>query len=492
MKSLNLIIIGLGLHAQKAYLPTLYKYKEQFNLNIKLGIDLKTQENSIKKYLTVNKMDINPLFIDPFEYTEGELPFWLEIYLTAFVKDKDIQGIIISTEPLYHKIYAKWALKVGLNILMDKPVSTRKNVTTDFNEAEGIYKDYQELRLLYNKLQENKETIFSINVQRRYHPGFRKVMSLIKEAVSKFDAPVTSIQSSHSDGQWRMPSEIVDQLYHPYFQGYGKCSHSGYHLFDIAYQFYKAGYIEQKYANKVEVMSSFVQPRSFIKQFNETNYENYFGTKYLNEKKYSDETLNKLFKGYGEIDASMILRFMNEDNNICNTSINLLHNSFARRDWVKPGDDLYKGNGRVKHESHVIQQGPFQCIQIHSYQSNDKHTINTIEDDLWGGNNHFDICVFRNSGMFNNKEAPMQSYKLRDKDLFKDYESNCLVHNIAKEFVILEFIRYLRKEVSKKDLLSNFDDHLVPVQIMSSVYKSHIQYVNKASPIVEFNMQSQE
>ncbi len=155
---------------------------------------------------------------------------------------------------------------------------------------------------------------------------------------------------------------------------------------------------------------------------------------------------------------------------------------------MKPGKDLYKGNGRVKHESHIIQQGPFQCIQIHSYQSNDKHDINTVEDGLFGGNNHFDIAVFRNADMFGQREKPLRLYNLRDKDLFQNYDSNLLVQNVSKEFVVLEFINFIQGKIQKKDLLSNFDSHEIPMRIMSSIYKSHIQYNNKKSPIVEFKI----
>lgn len=491
MNKLNIIIIGLGPHAQKAYLPILAKYKGQYNVDVKLGIDLKSQEASVRKYLSDSAIELNTLFIDPFEGKE-ELPVYLKKYLTGFVKDNDIKGVIISTEPLYHKAYAKWALKNELHILMDKPVTTRQNVVTDYNEAAVIYKDYEELKVLYDNMQKGKNTMFSVNVQRRYHLGFRKVLSLIKEVAERFDAPVTSVQSMHADGQWRMPNEIVDQLYHPYCQGYGKCSHSGYHIFDIVSQFYKAGYREGKYADNAEIMSSFLTPSGFLKQFNEKNHSDYFGKGYEEVNTRPDSELKKLFKGYGEMDAFVLLRLLRQDVNICNISINLLHNSFARRTWMQPGADLYKGNGRVKHESHVIQQGPFQCIQVHSYQSNDKHDVNKAEDDLWGGNNHFDIFVYRNSGMFGNNEKPMQLHKLRDKDLFKDYESKSLVHNISKEFVVLEFINFMRGEVCKENLLSNFDTHELGVQIMSSIYRSHIQYINNASPLVKFALNNRE
>ena len=73
---------------------------------------------------------------------------------------------------------------------------------------------------------------------------------------------------------------MVDLTYHSYCEGYGKCSHSGYHLFDVVYQYYLAGRRDNKYANRIQAISSFVQPRGFITQFNEKNYEDYFGEDY--------------------------------------------------------------------------------------------------------------------------------------------------------------------------------------------------------------------
>jgi len=47
-------------------------------------------------------------------------------------------------------------------------------------------------------------------------------------------------------------------------------------------------------------------------------------------------------------------------------------------------EDLYKSNGRVKHEYHNIQQGPFQNIQVHSYQKEDKQEESNELDWLLG------------------------------------------------------------------------------------------------------------
>lgn len=74
-------------------------------------------------------------------------------------------------------------------------------------------------------------------------------------------------------------------------------------------------------------------------------------------------------KNYGEIDAFINLAFKHKNRIILLGSINLIHNSFSQRGNLIPNKDLYKGNGRVRHETYTLQQVPFQCIQVISFQS---------------------------------------------------------------------------------------------------------------------------
>lgn len=486
MRTTNIMIIGVGLHAQRIYLPILFKFKTQLNLNI-WGVDLKEKAPLIKEYLKVKAFKVPLLLLDHFKEAHI-MPTDVVAYLNAFVVQNNIDGVLISTEPLAHKAYAEWALKQGLHILMDKPISTRKGVVYNIHDAIGLIDDYTELQQLYNKHQKTKKTIFSIAVHRRYHIGFQKVISLIKEVALRFDAPVTSIQSTHSDGQWRMPNEILNELYHSFCQGYGVCSHSGYHFFDLLFQFYQAGYIKEKTADTVEAMSSFMLPSGFLKQFTEKNYISYFGEEYRESNPFNDTSLHDLFKNFGEIDAFLTYRFLRDGDTICNASLNLLHNSFTRRTWLKPAKDLYKGNGRVKHENHIIQQGPFQSIQIHSYQAHDKHDKNTEQDYLIGGNNHFDINVFRNAEIFGKHETPLKTYRISDIDLNNNYSETELTHETAKEMMVLEFIYFIKGRIKKDQLLSNIDQHQVPVKIMSAAYQSHIQQTQDLSPLIYFTI----
>jgi predicted dehydrogenase len=385
----RVILVGCGPHAKRVYLPALRQLK---HIELTLIIDLESQEHSVRAAVN-DSLGIELWFIKPFS---GGIPFDLAQRISAFVFEQGVVGVIIATEPLVHKAYAEWALQNELSILIDKPITTQADAVSNMTSAEGILDDYMFLFEKYSKLQLKKETVFMVNSQRRFHKGFQFVQDKIREIAKITNCPVTFVQAYHCDGQWRLPSEIVSQEYHPYCFGYGKVSHSGYHIFDTVYQFYKAAEVHAKLADTMEIVSSFIQPNGFLTQLTETDYQKLFGEKYNAVNQWSDERLKQISSDFGEIDASAIITLKKNEVAIANLSINLLHNGFAGRTWLQPGKDLYKGNGRIKHESYHIQQGPFQNIQIHAYQANDKHDEDKGLEGYLGGKNHFDIYVFRN------------------------------------------------------------------------------------------------
>jgi predicted dehydrogenase len=218
---INVILIGCGPHAQRVYLPAIQKIEGS---EISLIVELDQQKELIRKVL---KEDF---YGDTYftEWFEDRLPDKLFNYLELHIQKNNVEAVIIATEPLIHKAYAKWALSKGLNILLDKPITTRRNVVSEITQAEGILQDYEELLRDYKKLQEQKETVFMINSQRRFHKGFQFVIDKIREVKELTNCPINFIQAYHSDGQWRFPLEIVNQGYHPYCYGYGKASHIRY------------------------------------------------------------------------------------------------------------------------------------------------------------------------------------------------------------------------------------------------------------------------
>lgn len=477
-KIAKIILIGCGPHARRVYLNAIKKISY---IKLELVVDLESQESIVRPSLTYfSETELH--LVKPFE---NVIPDDLSNFLSRFVQEKEISGVIIATEPLVHKAYANWAIQNGLNILIDKPITARANAVSDTSSAEGILGDFLQILENYRRLQHKKETIFMINSHRRFHAGFEFVKEKIREIGEKTNCPITFIQAYHCDGQWRLPNEIITQEYHPYCSGYGKASHSGYHIFDTIYQFYKAAGVEEKFADSMEIISSFIKPNGFFTQLNEKDYLNIFGEQYNLVNQYSDEQLKQLCSHFGEIDLSAIITLKKNKEAIANFNVNLIHNGFAGRTWIKPGEDLYKGNGRIKHESYNIQQGPFQNIQIHAYQAKDKHDENNGKEDYLGGKNHFEIYVFRNPLVSDNSKQP-QVYSYENVvDIGCSNKESMITMECVKFKVVAEFADYLIGKRKKESINSQIEDHVIPVQIMSGIYSSNIMKQKEGSNVVK-------
>ena len=472
------MLIGLGHHARRIYYPIFKELSNKYNLII---VDKKDQEYIINKYIKkINFKPIVKLFTTNFSTENKNLPNELIKNLNDLVSKHKIKGVIISTDPLYHKHYAKWALKNNLSVLMDKPISIYKNISTDSRISGKLTEDYNLLNKLYKK--SNKKVLFSIVSQRRFHKGFIKIKELIDEVFKETNCPITSIQISHSDGQWRLPTEIVDIDYHSYNLGFGKCSHSGYHFFDIINYFFE-GINGNKSINNVDIQSNFMRPIDFLNQITIEDYKSIFNNFNRYNKYKLKEYYNKM-KNYGEIDAFINFSFKRDKNVIALGSLNLIHNSFSQRSNVKPNNDLYKGNGRVRHETYTIQQGPYQCIQIISFQSKEIRKGNKTKYNL-GGEYHFEIFVFRNNKLV----KKWKNYqKISIKNLQRSYLSGFSRghQEDARRFATIEFLDFLNGKI-KKNYVSDFSKHKNSVRIMAGIYKSGALRYNNKNSLVNIN-----
>jgi len=477
----RILLIGIGPHARRTYIPHVALLSETRPVKLCAGVDIEANEISLRAWAVDQGMREELFFVPAFTTL---MPAWVELDLDRLVERHGINAVIISTEPLSHKAYAMWALSRGLHIMMDKPITTRAAAVCDVDQARGIEQDIKDLLCAYRISQASgTDTCFIINSHRRFHPGFSKVIACIEEIRDKTGCPVTSISSTHCDGQWRLPSEIVTQDYHSYNQGYGKVSHSGYHIIDSVYRFLKAGLVPAKTPDTMEMFSSFVQPDGFLHQLGEGDYLRIFGEDYSSVRRFQEKELRAVFSRFGEMDAKALVTFRKAGAAVCQAQIDLKHNGFARRTWLRPGDDLYKGNGRVKHERHEIQSGPFQTVLIESYQSRDKHDQCGPGDFEVGGNNHFDIHVFRNCGITGD-DAPLETWKLSDLAETDGYDDGRLYTEQVKEAGLVEFVRCVEGSLPKSDLSSNIEDHLISAQMMSAMYVSHVLGRRGEHPVV--------
>lgn len=482
--TVRFLLVGAGPHAKRTYIPHLQEFAKKGQAVLLAIVDVEGNE----EFVTAHQQQVCPtvelMFVPSFTL---EMPPTAKQRLKQLVTRLEVSVIIISTEPLAHRAYGLWAISEGLNVIMDKPISTRPGCCTSFEAAYGIAQDYNDLVTAYRHLQQHRKTFFLINSHRRYHPGVLCALEMVREVQQKTGCSVTNIISTHCDGMWRMPPEIVEQKYHTFSNGYGKVSHSGYHFLDCCYQFLKWGWTENKRPDNMEVVSSFLLPNGFLTALNGNNYRQLFGEEYDQRCKYTDEELRKLMMDMGELDASVQVTFSRDGDAIALAQINLQHNGFSRRSWVKPGLDLYKGIGRVRHEMHEIKSGPMQTVVIDSRQANDKHDRSKPSNAKLGSDNHYEVHVFRNSELLG-EQQPLRSFNVDDLDQRHNIDKRGLYGENIKRGILEEAISFVGGGKSMEQLTSNLPDHSVPAHMMSAVYVSHIRRSSGLNPVVSLAM----
>lgn len=468
MKNANILLIGCGPHAKRVYLPILKEMQRQ-NVYLKAVVEINDKKDDVTNVISKDFENVELLFISPFQkqFTH-KIPNETLKALNNLVIKHNINGVIIATDPLHHIQYAIWAMKHNLHILMDKPISTYSKVANSIKQSKQIEQDYKILMSYYKD-----DYAFIINAQRRFLPQFDIVQNFINEVAYKYGVPVTSIQSTHSDGQWRLPNEVLTIKYHPLL-GWGKVSHSGFHFIDMASKLVIDSY---SYANKffdnITVYSKFIRPSGVLKMQNQDDLEKIWGNKYKELDNRSNEELLSLFKKNkeAEVDAYSLICLKDGKSNMTTISLNLIHNGFSCRSWLLPNmQDLYKGNGRVRHEYHNIIQGNLQNIQIHSYQSKSNHDINKDEDTLIGGNNHYDIYIFRNGDILKCKPLTI----ITEKQIAKEYniDNSKVLNEVARHNAVKQFIDVIQGKLKASETKSNIKQHYWSTKLMSLIYQS--------------------
>jgi predicted dehydrogenase len=464
----NYIFVGLGPHAKRIYYPFLEKHRARYDIRLKLLIELQDQLPKVTEFL--NQRSLQPekiLYLADSESNKmGEaLDGAARQELDLLARTEKIDGIIISTEPKAHKIYAKWALENNINVLMDKPITAPLYPSTNHESARQIYKDYLDL---YGALERSKAKFYVV-CQRRNHEGYVFVKEYLKNFVSEFQVPISYIDIYHADGAWSLPHEFNKEN-HPYKYGYGKLMHSGYHFVDLFAWLAQANFdLMPAKPDLAKIYTARFTPNDFFHQINEAGYDRIFANvpERENLKDFYRNYKREDYENFGELDAYVMVQLMQGENVITSGSINLQQNSFSRRGWFDLPADTYKGNGRVRHERVNIQASQFLNVQVHSYQSYEAGK-DRAEPGSIGSEDHFDIFIFRNKKVIGGEAFHKVSV---GKDMRKDNREDdyYLGHNErAREVTLLNFLEGKNDE-------SELRHHGFTNQLLSNIYSSIAQ-----------------
>ncbi|MFO0878130.1 MAG: Gfo/Idh/MocA family oxidoreductase [Gemmataceae bacterium] len=479
--SRTLLLAGVGPHARRFYLPAIAALGPRHGVGLAAVVELEAGRASATRALQETGLSAEVLTVPRFE---TELPAEARQTLDAAADRLRPAALVIATDPLSHRPYTLWALQRGMDVLLDKPITTRRNAVSNSAAARGIEEDFNEILAAWKHARQSRRVVVSVCAHRRYHPSIDAALEVVGDACARSGCPVTDIHAHHADGQWRLPEEIRTQDHHCYHAGHGKASHSGHHFFDCIHRFFAAGRASGKSADAFRVYASFIQPHGLLRQLNRGDHERLFGPDYAAACPLSDEQLDVPFRSFGEVDLNAAITFLQGGVAVGQASLNLLHNSFSRRGWLRPAEDLYKGNGRVKHEHHRVHVGPFLAVAIHSYQAKSDHAASDEGDLRPGGNNHFELHIFRNTRMIGGAEVEVVHL-----DEVGKFDRSRLYIEQVKEGVVGEFFRYLAGELPEGELRSPLADHAVPVRMMAAVYQSHVNAQRGDNPLIEKSMQ---
>jgi predicted dehydrogenase len=473
----TVLLAGVGPHARRFYLPAIARLGPAHGVGLCAAVELEHQREAARAALAEAGLTAEVIAVGRFTH---DMPAGARQTLDDAVARHRPAALIVATDPLSHRPYALWGLERGLDVLLDKPITARAGAVSDVEAARGLEADLDDILAAWRRARAKSPVVVSVCAHRRYHPGIDLALEVVRDASRRTGCPVTDVHAHHADGQWRLPAEVLTQDHHSYHAGHGKALHSGHHFFDCVHRFHRAGGASGKHADAMRVYASFVQPAGLLRQFTRADYLRLFGPAYAEATPHGDEELERRFAGFGEIDLNAAITFVQGGVAVAQASLNLLHNSFSRRCWLHPAADLYKGNGRVKHEHHRVHVGPFLAVAIHSYQSSGDHERSDERDTRPGGNNHFEVLIFRNTGMIGGEPV-----EVIDLDGLASFDRGRLYIEQVKEGVVGEFFRHLAGEAPEDRLRSPLADHAVPVRMLAAVYESHVRGLLGQNPVVE-------
>jgi len=511
VKKIRIASIGTGMHFQETYGKALQRPEIAQMTHLSWVADLASKEALVRRRVADAQQDATFLGIDQAAFVgldkfDGqELPQSVKASLDRQLAERPVDGVLISTTPEQHRAYTNWALRAGLRVLLDKPVTSRPNAASIPESASGILDDWR----FIDRLSTESGNFVLVNSHRRFHPAYAYVGTLLQEVVEECGIGVTSMSSFSSDGQWRLPNELEEITYHGYEAGNGVLSHFGYHYLDLLSTWYRKGTLPEHRADRAQIYSSFSTAANYAKQIPRLNANAALVRNGEPEPAADDPHQQERIRQYGEVDSFNSIDFLKDDTLMAHASLQLLHSGFSQRQWTVPAKNLYKENGRVRWENHLLQQGPLHAIEIRSFQAVQPARLDP-EAGLprWelGGADHLEINVFRN-GLIGGE--PLRTIQVRD--LLESVPQDDVLHEDVKASTLRLFVGLIAHEDGSLhalsadsawrneiiDLATNGTEqdrsliasHQPTVALMSAAYESHANRVNNRPPVTEVELQ---
>lgn len=367
-------VVGLGPHARRVHYVFLQQLAAAREITIPIVVEVDTERAVVESYISERSPHTSPIstwFVPRDKALSPSIHPPLLHELDRLWRAGQLDGLVIASEPSSHTPYLRWALSRGVATFVDKPPT----VPVPFS-SERILPDFDSV-LAVSRPQDARSTVC---VQRRAHPGYLVVERVLSDVVKEFSVPISHVDISHADGMLTMPGEFACRRGHPYNLGYGKLVHSGYHFLDILAWMQAINEANVPHKAGVAVDPSIVAARQFgvedmHHQMNAQDIQRLMGASATELAASMEqfeackrETLGRL----GELNVHALVQYLAATGEVATTAtLNLMQNSLSRRSWFPPRTDVYKGNGRIRHERVVVTVGNLVTVHVHSYQSHE-------------------------------------------------------------------------------------------------------------------------
>lgn len=446
---MNVLFIGFGPHTRRIQFPYCVRRAADLQINNFVVLDLILNCEFVKKELEKYKDD--GIIVSQY-YTDSYIDKTL---LGKIIKKHNIDHVILGTDPEHHFKYLDFLIKKSLNILMDKPIVAVEGSASQRIAARAIHRSFEKLNGVYRSHPDSHVTVLS---QRRYHPGYNKIQQDIIENYNKTGVVPHYFYLLHSDGQFRFLEEIDQISYHGFNHGYGKISHSGYHFIDTLYVYMKY-FLKSNEIDGYSVDCHHLSPYDYSQQIDSTSVSKIF----------NKDVEHYAASATGEVDAYVTIQFKKGDRLVSSARIDMLHSGFSDRISFEPNkSNLYKGNGRIRHEKQIVLQGPIYAAYIDSLQSKqiDLSLEERVLSDI-GGEHHFDLTRFNhslNGKKIIDKTNITEIMKITNHGFSRGHQEE------ARYYCLDDFFNSTAKRTRSK--ISDLSDHYFSSLMMSRIYEA--------------------
>ncbi|NOC47707.1 Gfo/Idh/MocA family oxidoreductase [Ruegeria sp. HKCCD7559] len=471
-RPVRMIQFGLGPHWERTINKHLSKMVGMgYAVSCPVGIDLSSNRKAVEKRLsecgTARPEEV--FYIDPI--SPYHLDARSEAQLNRIVRKYNITAVAVSVPPEAHLGLALWALRNGLHLFLDKPVTTRPNAVNSLSAARGIFDDFEELNNVYAEAKVKHGICAMLNAQRPFMDAWVRNFEWVAETLAETGHPITNITAAHADGQMRVGNELTNVGYHGYLAGTGKLSHSGYHLIDVIVRMLKAGTWSHARPDYLLVRSSFRQPDALVTAMPNAEWARLFGEDCVGLADISDAELVMLGRRMGEVDAHVTIEAVRNGAVMTTANLHLQHDTVSARSTLETPKNWYKLAGRLKRELWHIDQGPMQSIRVETLQAEDKHDGRKSKGAQVGEPNHFELVRVQNDGLIKGAER-LSRYNAAD--LTHD-KGKYLLSERAKMASLTEFVSCAGGLLPTRQLTSDLSAHRLGVAIMAAAYESHVR-----------------